>query len=263
MALTVKGLLLFAIICLILIGSMVLSVGSSAQSLSIGPLEHQNAPCTGCHPIIVSRDNNDAMSLPGNRDCLSCHRGKAGFEKTGNLVFHGDPSRNCTDCHSFHQTNRLSAKGSAFIFDYQNNGLIEHCRSCHKVDATITGFEFTHRIAQDTYHRDFNTLADANLSEPCLNCHRDGLDSKKDDLLSPAAPAIHSDLGHPQGDSPVFGPSAGGFSEKIPTDPKIKLFEGRIECQTCHDLTSDSDNLLSAADQPSDQCLSCHTRNKH
>jgi predicted CXXCH cytochrome family protein len=41
-------------------------------------------------------------------------------------------------------------------------------------------------------------------------------------------------------------------------DPRIRLFDGRIECQTCHLLGAGTDDLLVEFERKYDLCLGCH-----
>jgi predicted CXXCH cytochrome family protein len=41
-------------------------------------------------------------------------------------------------------------------------------------------------------------------------------------------------------------------------DPRIPLFDGNMECQSCHSLTATAKDLLRAWGSPKEMCLGCH-----
>jgi predicted CXXCH cytochrome family protein len=41
-------------------------------------------------------------------------------------------------------------------------------------------------------------------------------------------------------------------------DSRIRLFQGKIECVTCHDLTETADDLLVRFEAKYDLCTGCH-----
>ena len=41
-------------------------------------------------------------------------------------------------------------------------------------------------------------------------------------------------------------------------DPRIRLFDGDMECQTCHQLATRTRYALAAVESPKALCLGCH-----
>jgi predicted CXXCH cytochrome family protein len=114
--------------------------------------------------------------------------------------------------------------------------------------------------AAAVYHVDSARLAGLTPSESCLGCHsrRDG------DPGLPAsaayAPRFHEEATHPYGEAMPLGHETGGYSIRRKVDPRIVLFDGRIECQTCHNMADDVDDLLVRFEETYGLCLGCHQR---
>jgi predicted CXXCH cytochrome family protein len=83
-----------------------------------------------------------------------------------------------------------------------------------------------------------------NMSMLCLSCH-DGVSATAVDL-----PGSH----------PVSFEYAGSLRDfGIVTTPTLPLFDGRLECSTCHDVHGNAVKLLRMNDMTG-MCLDCHRK---
>lgn len=229
---------------------------------------HAGISCALCHGARVVRaaaatvgDGPD----PRSRACRDCHRevgrSRAASAQAGaSLGFHGDPKADCAGCHSFHEPGRLKTAvgdlrtGSAGL----EGAAAGHCRACHAPGATLANLSPAHREAAALYHRDAALLAGASPSQGCLNCHAEGSASTWMREISASSLAFNQHATHPLGVDVVPGSGLDERRLRAIIDPKLPLFDGRLECQTCHDLTARTTDLLVAFEEPSDLCLGCH-----
>ena len=79
---------------------------------------HKEAECATCHKM-VSSINNTGYAIT-NQDCLKCHDPNTISSNLKALNFHKDPTRNCLDCHSFHDKSTIQAKGTNFKFNFDS-----------------------------------------------------------------------------------------------------------------------------------------------
>ena len=228
---------------------------------------HEGIDCAGCHmqtaaaPAAVG-GLNPAAGGPTTADtrCAECHtrldRGSALA-----AVFHGPQGAACSTCHSFHNPTRLTAGTARFVYQYQNPSLRAQCASCHRKGSRLDKVTDGHRdAAAVVYHVDAAKLAGLSSSEGCLRCHshRGGVVNLP--ASAAAAPRFHEEATHTLGEPVPLGFATGGYSIRRKVDARIVLVDGRIECQTCHALADDVEDLLVRFEAKYDLCLGCHQR---
>lgn len=240
---------------------------------------HEGIDCAGCHmlaaaaPAAVSgltptaggpatAAGLEAVTGPTAADqrCAECHtrpdRGSALA-----AVFHGPQSAACSTCHSFHNPARLTAGAARFFYDYQNPSLRAQCASCHRKGSRLDKVTDGHRdAAAAVYHVDAAGLAGLSSSEPCLRCHSHRGGAVNLPVSAAAAPRFHEEATHTLGEPLPLGFATGGYSVRRKVDARIVLVDGRIECQTCHALADDVEDLLVRFETKYDLCLGCHQR---
>lgn len=229
---------------------------------------HAGIACSTCHGAravrAVAARGLDAPD-PRSSTCRDCHRvaGRSGTRDAGGareaLGFHRDATADCTSCHSFHEPQRLqTAAGQLRIGSAGLTGTVPgHCAACHAQGSVLANLSPAHREAAALYHRDAALLAEASPSQGCLNCHAAGTTS---DWIDAASERLTFNLHatHPLGVDVVPGSGQDERRLQASLDPRLRLFEGRIECQTCHSLTAATADLLVPFEQPYDLCLGCH-----
>ena len=220
--------------------------------------------CSGCHqpdqrfshPVGVQPSLKVPAQFPlvnGKIECITCHAGD-------------DPADHAWARESKKPLLRTERTGLAF------------CALCH--DSSLTDRRNTHAFAMGTAHQAWNENSGQKTFDPdpvrsdrflmknderesCLACH-DG---------TVASNAVHTDygsigkvsgslgIGHPvgvryrvsnPGDSDVTLRPVGSL------DSRIRLFNGQVNCGSCHNLFSKEDNLLVMSNYRSALCLSCH-----
>ncbi len=226
------------------------------------PGEHGRIPCSGCHEMMAQL-NNEGFNINSINDrCRSCHQVISGENASLALNFHSDNTRSCLDCHLFHQQAEIKAGEKQFQIDYSGRNLSNLCGNCHGAQMDLTKLSGGHRAAAKLFHFDYKYLAHLSPSEACLLCHA------KNSMVDPNMvnvsnmPRFSEHQSHPLGIPVVANSGTGGYLVRGDVDPRIHLFESRIECQTCHSLTSGPTALAAGFDEATELCRGCHIRDR-
>ncbi len=130
---------------------------------------HGSLDCVRCHVPIA--DIAESVIVPSpSAQCLTCHN-RAKLKTNTRLPFHGSDSRPCTDCHSFHHPEMVSAGVSQFQIRFAPEGRQAVCGSCHNDAAALTHLSEGHRHAATLFHSDNQVLSGLSASQACLVCH--------------------------------------------------------------------------------------------
>lgn len=249
----------------ILLSTTCLAAGPEARPAPGDP--HAGISCALCHGQRAVRAVTASLAGepdPRSRACRECHRevrrSSGGATAGRALGFHGDPQADCAGCHSFHETGRLKTAVGDLRTGHEglDAATTGHCRACHGPESRLANLSPAHREAAALYHRDAAQLAGASPSQGCLNCHAEGSTSSWAREISSQGVAFNLHATHPLGIEVVPGSGMDERRLRANLDPKLPLFDGRLECQTCHDLTAPTTDLLVAFEEPSDLCLGCH-----
>ncbi len=226
-----------------------------ASGPAAAALSHEQVACDRCHG--GGEAAVGAQSV-GDGVCRACHpaaaRGDAALS-----AFHAEVGRDCLDCHVFHAPQEIRAGALVFRFTHGDAAARSLCRSCHAPGGDLAALSDGHRAAAAVYHADSSRLAGLTPSQSCLLCHGDAGGDAAALRLVDAAPRFAEHASHPYGVAARSGGS-GGFPVKPRIDARLELFDGRIECQTCHSLSAGTADLLVAFDGTDGLCLGCHGR---
>lgn len=224
----------------------------AAQGWAAAPAPHGQVACDRCHA------GGGTVVVSGDAACRDCHPvGMLGA--ASRLSFHDRPGRGCLDCHAFHDPARIRAGAAVFRFAHGEASARALCRSCHAAGSDLAALGDGHRAAAAVYHDDAVRLTGLTPSQRCLLCHGESGGEAAAQQLAAVAPRFAEHASHPCGVAARSG-GGGGFPVKPRIDARLDLFDGRIECQTCHSLAGDAYDLLVALDGPDGLCLGCHGR---
>jgi len=216
---------------------------------------HQNIDCRRCHRTGLSDGD---INMTAVSKCRLCHLPSISTRDSG-LGFHtGAKGRDCLGCHSFHETGLVKTPQGDLSLVSLKLLNADHCRACHTENGSLESLSKGHQAAARLYHEQAATLADLKPSQPCLNCHSSA--SANSWQAAPGRDVLEFSEHATHPFSVVVNPGKGSYAHRIRADidPRIPLFSGRIECQSCHSLTSDTKDRLVAFDSPKDLCLGCH-----
>jgi predicted CXXCH cytochrome family protein len=241
-----------------------LSPCAPARAAAADP--HDGIACASCHGRSAARVAPASLDGggpdPRAATCRACHRdlGRRTARTAGALASHADPTADCTTCHLFHDPGRVKTavgelrRGN----DRMAREASGHCAGCHGDGAALGRLSPAHRTAATLYHRDAGLLATQSPSEACLNCHDAGASSPWLREAGDQALAFNPHASHRFGIEVVAGSGQDERRLREQIDPRLRLFAGRLECVTCHDLTATTDDLLVPFEKPQDLCLGCH-----
>lgn len=217
--------------------------------------DHEQVACDRCHG-----GSETVLGTPdvGDGACRACHPGATRGGAAGG-AFHAVAGRDCLDCHVFHAPQEIRAGALVFRFTHGDAAARALCRSCHAPGGELEALSDGHRAAAAVYHADSSRLAGLTPSQSCLLCHGDAGGDAAALRLVDAAPRFAEHASHPYGVAARSG-GGGGFPVKPRIDARLELFDGRIECQTCHSLAAGTADLLVALDGTDGLCLGCHGR---
>lgn len=226
---------------------------------------HAGIACSKCHLGNAARAlavATEGAPDPLSATCRECHSRQARRASAGAtaLGFHDDPRSDCAGCHAFHERGRL--KTSVGDVRTGDGGLAQatagHCAGCHRKGAVLANLSPAHRTAAALYHRDAKRLAGTSPSQACLNCHATDSESPWKLATGQERLTFNEHATHPLGVAVSAGSGRDERSLREVLDPRLPLFDGRIECQTCHSLTAATDDLLVPFEASYDLCLGCH-----
>jgi hypothetical protein len=218
------------------------------------PGAHEQAACAACH------DGGAAAGQDPGRvgaACAGCHP-SAELARRTRVGTHDTGGRRCLDCHSFHEARLVSTRVGTLDLDALADVDPGHCRGCHDKQGDLLSLSPGHRTAAELYHTDPAALRGTSPSTACLLCHGEGSASAWRERTASVAFAINPHASHPNGVRVV--PGAGDRSNWIARepDPRLPLFAGRMECQTCHLLTAATEDLVVPFPAKYDLCKGCH-----
>ncbi|MBU8871659.1 MAG: hypothetical protein KOO60_12405 [Gemmatimonadales bacterium] len=219
---------------------------------------HETVSCTLCH--FSGSQELGASGLSRTGKCLQCHDGGEGRENFP-LGFHVGKDQDCSRCHSFHSPDEINVPGGRLSLAALEEAGSGHCLSCHGAGGRLADLSEAHRTASNLYHADLGVLAGLSPSQGCLQCHDADSGSPWQDSTRQAAVTFNRHASHPMGIPNRATRAANAFLIRLVPDRKLSLFENRIECQTCHQMTALTDNLVIPLAEKQDLCLGCHQRN--
>ncbi len=232
-----------------------------AQTASLSAAAWTTPQCSGCHtpsdlfshPVDVVPSFEIPADFPlfgGRLTCATCHDADAAADHALARRDHTDLLRGkatgsdfCTQCHSEFGSSRLDMHASMLG------------RAHLRWDEGGRGFE-------GTVTRPADVVA-AESSDNCLTCHDGsvasdaGHDRASTGLSFSGAGFGRS--GHPVSVEYRAGePDAPPLHTSMTLDERIRLFDDRVECASCHSVYARTPGLLVVSNERSRLCLSCH-----
>jgi predicted CXXCH cytochrome family protein len=219
---------------------------------------HQQADCAICHTTVADIAGEATAFIDPSAKCRICHV-RLDDLSGPELTFHNSENRRCLDCHNFHSPNEIIVGDRVFHAESSRPAQRALCSSCHGVGEDVRMLSKGHRAAAGLFHSDYRLLAGLSPSEACMVCHSDQVRSETViTLTANSIPTLQQHGNHPTGVSVILGRQLTYSRIRTSLDPDIQLFGGRVECQTCHSLSSGTQfNLIAGSDRNS-LCLKCH-----
>ncbi len=235
-----------------------------------GPHDFKEGDCPRCH--VDASGNPKAMTAPITRLCQPCHK-KINRKSSHPVDISPDFIRipadlpltdgkiTCNTCHNVHDRKTSAFLDKTYFLRRPSAGR-EFCIACHQVNPVRKSHAEIIAVAHVGSKYAVSNSAqplDA-LSVACISCH-DGSIGR----------AVQNEIGvgvwsHVQGYHPI-GVSyqearmkRGGLHPLTRVDRRIRFFDGKIGCETCHDTYSKNPMKLVMSNDGSRLCLSCHDK---
>lgn len=224
---------------------------AAAYPATDSPVAHQEASCSPCHK--TAGITSEAFSTPVNNKCLECHK----FNQISSSAFHESPSGSCVACHNFHEPSQITVAVDGAALELNMEADVGHCQACHDSRGSLSNLSPGHKVAASLYHAEAAQLEKTTPSEACLRCHSNTSNSNWQTTTNEKI-SFNAHASHPLGIKVVAGKGNSTNWIRADIDPRLPLFEGTIECQTCHLLTADSDHLMIPFPSKYDLCKGCH-----
>lgn len=241
-------------ILLMAVASLFVRVGQAGDTPR---KDHSKIDCSYCHSPVADVASDEMPVFDASQQCGNCHQPRTGAKET-QLIFHLANSKHCTDCHSFHETDYITAGTQTFRFRFdKRSSQISLCASCHGSGENPAMISDGHKRAAVLFHADYGQMAGLTPSQACILCHGENASTNEasDGLTIPQFQE-HND--HPLGVKVVPGAGEPGNRIRFAIDSRLRLFDGKIECQTCHSLTSQSKGRLRDFSSFTELCSGCH-----
>ncbi|NIA12674.1 MAG: hypothetical protein GWP08_01245 [Nitrospiraceae bacterium] len=214
-------------------------------------VEDVDALCRRCHPL------DKGLSHPSNVPALDKTSEKLPLDWAGRIT--------CATCHYTHRRNRPDVTG--YLIRTEKTGRV-FCEACHSdlmgdARGRHSGIlNRSHLGATGTRVR-AGGFFDV-LSLQCLACH----DGTVAQASSPGGRSMggswqHAQIGlsHPIGVAyPPSDHRARQYRATAELDPRIRLFEGKLGCCSCHEPYSNERHGLIMSNKGSALCLACHKK---
>lgn len=239
-----------------------------AYTLREEPHKFTEYECMRCHMDV--ENDPSALVSPVETLCAKCHR--KGLKAASHPInVRPEITRvpldmplsmgllTCNTCHNVH-ADRFTGFGEKSYYLRRPYGGREFCISCHEDNPIPSGHKRTLDIAH--MGRKFR-VTDENqpldgLSLGCIGCH-DGTVAGNVDYVVGAGSWRHIEGSHPIGvDYNESRMKAGGLAPLSRVDKRIRLFDGRLGCGTCHDPYSGLPGQLVMENVKSRLCTQCH-----
>lgn len=245
-----------------IVAIMFLLVGSLGGPTPAGeiPAAHQRASCRDCHRAVrtglSSAQSTVDMASPQDGRCLACHdRAPHRHNAFGEVpAFRGE---RCTDCHRFHEPAVITTAAGDVDLESFRVGAQAHCRSCHAPGRSLADLDESHRQAARLYHAAGAELADLSASDACLRCH-DRSSASPWRTAADVGPTFAYHRSHPVGIDLIPGQGDDSVRIRRVPDPRLPLPDGKVECQSCHDLTAATRYRVVDLGGAKELCLGCH-----
>ncbi|PKK85080.1 MAG: hypothetical protein CVT49_00635 [candidate division Zixibacteria bacterium HGW-Zixibacteria-1] len=237
---------------MVLLALLTLSAAAPQDDEKKEKADHNNVSCPQCHSFAETKADATAESRNRSDNCTGCHTLSTLEPSAYPLNFHNSAAGNCLDCHQFHKKAMIKAGSRVFALDFDSKSQLFQCLTCHNDSVSLDNLSAGHKTAAAVYHSDNPALTFLSPSEKCLICHSTRSDAFPDLVkagLNP--PSFDEHASHP------FGVSAKAGGVEI-NEEKVVLYEGRIECQSCHEFENPKNGELAVFEYPGETCRVCH-----
>lgn len=236
------------------VASFYIHVGQAGESQH---KNHDSVECSYCHVPVADIVGDEPLVIDLNRNCRTCHAPEKA-DQTSGLTFHSS-SKPCSACHSFHAPDQIHAAERTFRYRFDRNSQQRtQCFSCHGDGENLALLSDGHKRAAAVYHSDYTKLTSASPSQSCMLCHSETSSLNAEFTEGLMIPKFTEHGDHPMGVKVVAGRGEPGNRMRFIIDSRLRLFDGKVECQTCHSLSATTKDRLVPFTSTTELCNGCH-----
>lgn len=292
-----RGRTLFIIVCALAVAALAIAGRDSGEN----PHQFSQNDCFSCHFTIPQENDEGPLRLTDtiSRLCGRCHDMSKEISHQVDMVPTGDiqvPKDmpldeqgrvTCITCHDIHRPYKNPLTDTRTYFLRRDVSGKNFCLACHTTNESLAKINLasndpssagmaippvSHRPAMDKGHgfaqfdvTDTSTELDP-LSLACLECHGEPGSPPKTTLGAGIWRHAKEGIGlsHPIGID--YSGATRDFKDLMPLerlDPRIKLFDGKMGCCSCHDpyVPNDGQSLvIGMRGSYQDLCFGCHLK---
>jgi len=206
--------------------------------------------CKGCHDQITLRSSHPADIYPG------------AITVPADMPLR-DGMITCATCHDIHGGYQNVFGEKAYFLRRPYTGR-SFCISCHREGISLDGHTDTINVAHIGSRFKVTNPSESldPISKECISCHG-GIIGKTATFKLGAGIWTHDDPSHnhPIGvdyEKSRIGNTEARLKHVSVIDKRLKLFDGKVGCGTCHDVYSKGQRSLVMSNEGSRICTSCH-----
>jgi len=166
----------------------------------------------------------------------------------------------CNTCHNVHAESPLVFGMKSYFLRRPTADKKFFCIACHEENRARPGHKELLLIAHVSsryYVTDPGQMLDT-LSADCISCH-DGTVGSDTAYSFGGGYWAHPDSSHPIGVSYRDASMRKGLTPVGLLDKRLRLFDGKVGCGTCHDMFSSEPKKLAVNNSGSKLCMLCHS----
>jgi hypothetical protein len=255
---------------LLIIGLLVLLGAIIAYTLTENPHSFSEKECYNCH--VDPDGDRRRLTAPVTKLCRGCH--PVILEATTHPVDVvpriaaipidlplTDGKLTCITCHNVHADNELAFGIKSYFLRRVVTDVKDFCVACHEDNLERPGHKELFIVSHEA-----NKYVITNPDEPldplsaeCIGCH-DGTIGPVANFSLGAGMWMHEGSGHLIGvNYNEARMRNGGLRPMSELDKRLRFFEGRVGCATCHDWFLDRNVRLVMEIERSRLCTECHS----
>lgn len=247
---------------------ILISLGLPLAAVSNSISGHRSINCVACHSVVRSKDSGpSASSGIVLNTCSSCHTSESLLQNAFSGSFHVNESRACTSCHGIHE-GTLRAGERVFAVSLTESTAATVCGVCHTLGEEVIpnkeNLSEGHKGALEIFHSERAVELNETSASPsavCFECHSEQANAQSASMIAgvnSVARVVDEHGSHPVGIEVELGSGFPGARIRENLDSRISLFDGKIECQTCHSMLVGNTFREKEFPVRSDLCQGCH-----
>lgn len=238
-------------------------------AVSLEGVHRFDGECTRCHLNLPKKGEKLLFVRDIDKLCMECHTQagaalshpsgvKPSFPLPPEFQLDWSGKMSCVTCHEVHGSRKylLASEKTGKAF----------CVSCHQ-GALLIKDKYGHEVVSSLLHQPQYEITNSNQpldreSQECLGCHDGGFARLQDVTIGAGIwnHGLRAGVSHPVGVDYQQALRKGGYKRMALLNKRIRFFDGKLGCGSCHNLYSALPAKLVVSKQGSALCLECHIK---